>query len=143
MSWSNNFTVTDRAFASLVYLFPMLSALDQFFRIPGFLQVIYGFSPLVIVILLYFFVLKNPKISRLIRFNALQAMLLGTVLSLCRIIIGSLLLPVLGPVGLMLLIVAAVAIGVACVYSVIMTVQGKYAEIPELSKNTNLWVDSI
>jgi Chloroplast import apparatus Tic20-like len=143
MSWSNNFTVADRAFASLAYLLPMLSVLGQFaVTISPVLQFIYGLSPLAIVIALYFFVLKNQKISRLIRFNVLQAMLLGALLSLLRIVIG-LLMPLIGPLGLLLMILTAVAIGGICIYCVVFTVQGKYAEIRELSKNTHLWVDNI
>jgi uncharacterized membrane protein len=143
MSWSNNFTVADRAFASLAYLLPMLSVLDQFFvRLPSFLQFVYELSPLAIVIALYFFVLKNHKISRLIRFNVLQAMLLGVVLSICKIVIG-LLNPILGQISLLLITLAAVAIGGVCIYSMVITAQGKYPEIKDLSKNTHLWVDSI
>jgi uncharacterized membrane protein len=146
MSWSNNFTVADRAYASLAYLLPLLSVLGQFpVSIPPFLQLAYSISPLAIVIALYFFVLKNRKISRLIRFNVLQAMLLGAALSLCRIVLGALLMPipVVGQAGLILLILASVAIGGLSLYSMVSTAQGKYPEIKELSKNTHLWVDNI
>jgi uncharacterized membrane protein len=143
MSWSNNFTVADRAYGCLAYLLPLLSVLGQFpVNIPPLLQLVYGISPLAIVIALYFFVLKNRKISRLIRFNVLQAMLLGAVLSLCQIVIGTLLMPI-PMIGKPLLILASVAIGGACIYSMVITAQGKYPEIKELSKNTHLWVDNI
>ncbi len=143
MSWSNNFTVADRAYGCLAYLLPLLSVLGQFpVSIPPPLQLVYSLSPLAIVIALYFFVLKNRKISRLIRFNVLQAMLLGAALSLCRIVIGAL-LPIIGQAGLMLLILASVAIAGVSLYSMVITAQGKYAEIRELSKNTHLWVDNI
>jgi Chloroplast import apparatus Tic20-like len=143
MSWSNNFTVADRVYACLAYLLPLLTVLGQFpVNIPSFLQIFYTVSPLAIVIALYFFVLKNPKISRLIRFNVLQAMLLGALLSLCQIGIGLLLMPI-PMVRQPLLILASVAIGGVCLYSMVVTVQGKYAEIRELSKNTHLWVDNI
>jgi Chloroplast import apparatus Tic20-like len=144
MSWSNNFTVADRAYGCLAYLLPLLSVLGQFpVNIPPFLQIFYAVSPLAIVIALYFFVLKNRKISRLIRFNVLQAMLLGAMLSLCRIVIGALLMPILGQSGLILLMLASVAIVGVSLYSMVITAQGKYAEIKELSKNTHLWVDNI
>ena len=145
MSWSNNFTVTDRAYGCLAYLLPLLSVLGQFpVSIPPLLQFAYGISPLAIVIALYFFVLKNRKISRLIRFNVLQAMLLGVVLSLCRIVLGLLIpIPVVGQAGFILLILASVAIGGVSIYSMVITAQGKYPEIKELSKNTHLWVDNI
>lgn len=146
MSWSNNFTIADRVYACLAYLLPLLSVLGQFpMNIPPFLQLVYSLSPLAIVIALYFFVLKNQKISRLIRFNVLQAMLLGAILSLCQIVIGSLLMPipVIGQAGLILLILASIAIGGVCIYSMVITAQGKYPEIKELSKNTHLWVDNI
>jgi uncharacterized membrane protein len=144
MSWSNNnFTVADRAYGCLAYLLPLLSVLGQFpINIPPLLQLVYSISPLAIVIALYFFVLKNRKISRMIRFNVLQSMLLGAVLSLCQIVIGALLMPI-PMVGKPLLILASVAIGGVCIYSMVITAQGKYAEIKELSKNTHLWVDSI
>jgi uncharacterized membrane protein len=146
MSWSNNFTVADRAYACLAYFLPLLNVLGQFpVSIPPFLQMLYAISPLAIVIALYFFVLKNRKISRLIRFNVLQAMLLGAALSLCRIVFGALLMPipVIGQAGLILLILASVAIAGVSIYSMVITAQGKYAEIKELSKNTHLWVDNI
>jgi uncharacterized membrane protein len=146
MSWSNNFTVADRAYACLAYLLPLLSVLGQFpISVPPLLQFAYSISPLAIVIALYFFVLKNHRISRLIRFNVLQAMLLGAALSLCRIVIGALLMPipVIGQTGFILLILASVAIGGVCVYSMVITAQGKYAEIKQLSKSTHLWVDNI
>ena len=145
MSWSNNFTVTDRAYGCLAYLLPLLSVLGQFpVSIPPLLQFAYSISPLAIMIALYFFVLKNRKISRLIRFNVLQAMLLGVVLSLCRIVLGLLIpIPVVGQAGFILLILASVAIGGVSIYSMVITAQGKYPEIKELSKNTHLWVDNI
>jgi Chloroplast import apparatus Tic20-like len=143
MSWSNNFTVADRVYACLAYLLPLLTVLGQFpVNIPSFLQIFYTISPLAIVIALYFFVLKNPKISRLIRFNVLQAMLLGALLSLSQIGIGLLLMPI-PMVRQPLLMIASVAIGGVCIYSMVITAQGKYAEIRELSKNTHLWVDNI
>jgi uncharacterized membrane protein len=144
MSWSNNFTVADRAYGCLAYLLPLLSVLGQFpVSIPPFLQMLYAISPLAIVVALYFFVLKNRKISRLVRFNVLQAMLLGAALSICRIVIGALLMPILGQAGLILLMLASVAIAGVSLYSMVITAQGKYAEIKELSKNTHLWVDNI
>ncbi len=144
MSWSNNnFTAADRAYACLAYLLPLLTVLGQFpVSIPPFLQIFYTVSPLAIVIALYFFVLKNQKISRLIRFNVLQAMLLGALLSLCQIGIGLLLMPI-PMVRQPLLMLASVAIGGVCIYSMVLTAQGKYAEIRELSKSTHLWVDNI
>ena len=143
MSWSNNFTVADRAYACLAYLLPLLTVLGQFpVNIPSFLQIFYTLSPLAIVIALYFFVLKNQKISRLVRFNVLQAMLLGALFSLCQIGIGLLLMPI-PMVRQPLLLLASVAIGGVCIYSMVITAQGKYAEIRELSKNTHLWVDNI
>lgn len=146
MSWSNNFTVADRAYACLAYLLPLLSVLGQFpWNIPPFLQILYAVSPLAIVIALYFFVLKNRKISRLIRFNVLQAMLLGALLSICRIVLGALLMPipVIGLAGFWLLMLASLAIAGVSFYSIVITAQGKYAEIKELSKSTHLWVDSM
>ncbi len=136
MSWSNNFTVVDRFYGCLAYLLPLWGVLGRFpINMPPMLKLVYGISPLAIVIALYFFVLKNRKISRSIRFNVLQAMLLGAVHSLCQIVIGAISQP--------LLIMASLAIGGVCVYSMVITAQGKYAEIKELSKNTHLWVDNI
>jgi Chloroplast import apparatus Tic20-like len=143
MSWSNNFTVADRAYGCLAYLLPLLSIAGQLpVSIPPFLQIIYMVSPFAIVIVLYLFVLKNRKISRLVRFNVLQAMLLVALLSLCRIVLGILLMPI-PMIGQPLLILASVAIAGVSLYSMVITAQGKYAEIKELSKNTHLWVDNI
>jgi hypothetical protein len=50
---------------------------------------------------------------------------------------------VIGQAGSILLILASVAIAGVSFYSMVITAQGKYTEIKELSKNTHLWVDNI
>jgi uncharacterized membrane protein len=159
MTWRGSNTWLDRLFGCLVYALPMSSAvfygvflLEQFpflgyaylpFILLRFLlsfQIIPQIITLdfVVFICLFFFVVRSSKFSHFIRFNAMQAILLGIVLSLIQILIG-LLAPVFGFLQSLNSVVEVLAntifLGMtgACGYSIIQTIRGVYAEMPVVS----------
>ncbi|MGB7085468.1 MAG: Tic20 family protein [Phormidesmis sp.] len=153
-------TALDRAFAALSYVMPLASALRAgayFFsflaeQAPPVLNVLQllllPLSPLLyiennpilglgIFILLFAFVVRNTDISRFIRFNVLQAILISFMIS-----IASLILSVLGITGgflgetlLNVLFLGGMAM---VIYSVAQSVLGRYADIPTISEAVNM-----
>ncbi len=149
MTWRGSTTVSDRIFASLPYLLPLIDGLAfgrflfqqfpvlQLLLIPlAPLMQIYSlpFASLVIFFALYLGVVRNENISHFIRFNAMQAILLDIVLMLCGLV-----LPLLRSAFQVAFIAETlynmVFLGVlaAFVYAVIQSALGRYAEIPPLS----------
>ncbi|MFB2892587.1 Tic20 family protein [Aerosakkonemataceae cyanobacterium BLCC-F50] len=159
MSWRGTTTVADRIFASLPYLLPLMDGLLIFSR-PFFSQfpilsilvlplqpllVIYimlnssffGFGSLILFLGLYFLVVRNERIAHFIRFNTMQAILIGIVLSLCSLILRYILAPVLSNAPfIMETLMTTIFLGVvaAFFYSVIQSLMGRYAEIPTISE---------
>lgn len=145
----------DRVWASLPYLLPLVDGLMfgmYLFRQFPALQIILvplaplmalnsGFLGLIVFFLIFLLVVRNPNISRFIRFNAMQAILLDIVLIICRVV-----LQILGPTlqgGLILeTLMNVVFLGMlaAVVYSVVQTVRGEYAEIPTISEAVHMQV---
>lgn len=149
MTWRGSTTVSDRIFACLPYLLPLidglmfgrflfqqfpvlqlllipLAPLMQIYRLP--------FASLIIFFALYLGVVRNENISHFIRFNAMQAILLDIVLMLCGLV-----LPLLTQ-GVQIAFIAEtlynmVFLGVlaAFIYAVVQSALGRYAEIPPLS----------
>jgi len=158
MSWRGTTTVADRIFGSLPYLLPLMDGLV--FGMPFFTEfpsltillvplgpilIIYqmiqgaffGFGSLILFLLLYFLVVRNEKISHFIRFNTLQAILIGIVLSLCGLIFSYILGPVIGGVPFVrdtLMNTIFLGVVVAFFYSVAQSLMGRYAEIPTISE---------
>ena len=153
-------TALDRAFAALSYVMPLASALragayffsflaEQAPPVLNILQILLlPLSPLLFIennpilglgifILLFAFVVRNTDISRFIRFNVLQAILVSFMIS-----IGSLILSVLGItsgiVGETLLNVLFLGGMAVVIYSVAQSVLGRYAEIPTISEAVNM-----
>ncbi|ACA98174.1 MULTISPECIES: Tic20 family protein [Cyanophyceae] len=140
---------TDRLFGALPYLLPLVYALP--FGLPflmrfPILAVIYvplqplirlysfPFAGLIIFFILYAAVVRNSKISHFIRFNTLQAILIDIALVLFGILIrffgfggGSLLVETLSNV-------AFLGTLVACLYAMVQSILGKYAELPTISQ---------
>lgn len=153
MTWRGSTDTKDRIFAALVYLLPLYSAfafgIFIFRQIPflgaalaivltplAFLYSSLGsFGSLIIFLVLFLAVVRNPRISHFIRFNTMQAILidilvylLGLVLSfIARGLDANLLVETLFNV----VFLGAFA---ACVYSIIQSVIGKYADIPTISE---------
>ncbi|ANV89318.1 Tic20 family protein [Picosynechococcus sp. PCC 8807] len=140
---------TDRLFGALPYLLPLVYALP--FGLPflmrfPILAVIYvplqplirlysfPFAGLIIFFILYAAVVRNSKISHFIRFNTLQAILIDIALVLFGILIrffgfggDSLLVETLSNV-------AFLGTLVACLYAMVQSILGKYAELPTISQ---------
>ena len=140
---------TDRLFGALPYLLPLVYALP--FGLPflmrfPILAVIYvplqplirlysfPFAGLIIFFILYAAVVRNSKISHFIRFNTLQAILIDIALVLFGILIRFF---GFGGSGLLIETLSNVAfLGtlVACLYAMVQSILGKYAELPTISQ---------
>lgn len=150
MTWRGSTTFSDRIFACLPYLLPLLDGLSFakylfgqfpvlkiiFQPLAPLLLIYHGipFMGLIIFFALYLAVVRNENISHFIRFNAMQAILLDIVLILCALI-----LPILEqgiPVTFVIetlfnmVFLATVA---AFIYAVVQSLMGRYAEIPPIS----------
>jgi uncharacterized membrane protein len=152
MAWRGSTTVTDRIFASLPYLLPLFSALPfgvfVFQQFPDlatillllltpvtFIYRIVPFPDLVIFFLLFLLVVRNEKIQHFIRFNTMQALLLDILVFLCSLLWQYILQPLgFNLVTQTLLALVFLAALAACIYSVVKSLQGHYAEIPSLSE---------
>jgi len=151
MTWRGTTTVKDRIFASLPYLLPLLDVypfgrfLLRQFPILGLvyvplqplLELYYGFplGSLIIFFVLYFAVVRNERINHLIRFNAMQAILIGIILTLVSLvfrILGRLLFSGLLEETLFNIIFLGTL--VASIYSIIQSLLGRYAELPGISE---------
>jgi hypothetical protein len=150
MSWRGSTTPQDRIFACLVYLVPLLDGLrfagPFFTQFPALQPILIPFLPLLniynfpfagflIFILLFSLVVRNESIQHFIRFNTLQAILLGIVVSLCSLVFNYILQPALGQGLILETLFNVVFLGTvaAVVYSVIQSALGRYAEIPTVS----------
>ncbi|WP_333480636.1 Tic20 family protein [Allocoleopsis sp.] len=152
MTWRGSTTVRDRIFASLPYLLPLFSALpfgvfifQQFPALAAILVLlltpvtliyrIVPFPDLVIFFLLFLLVVRNEKIQHFIRFNTMQALLLDILIFLCSLLWKYMLQPLgFNLVTQTLLALVFLAALAACIYSVVKSLQGHYAEIPSLSE---------
>lgn len=153
MTWRGSTDTKDRIFAALVYLLPLYSAfafgIFIFQQIPflgaalaivltplAFLYSSLGsFGSLIIFFVLFFAVVRNPRISHFIRFNTMQAILIDILVSLLRLVLDF----VARGLGANLVVetlfnVVFLGAFAACVYSIIQSVIGKYADIPTISE---------
>ncbi|MBD2260629.1 Tic20 family protein [Pseudanabaena sp. FACHB-2040] len=155
MNWRGETAVTDRIWASLPYLLPLVDSLlfgVYLFRQFPPLAVVFspllpllalsnGFLGLIIFFLIFLLVVRNSNINHFIRFNAMQAILIDIVLIICRVI-----LQILGPAlqgGLLLeTLMNVIFLGTlaAVFYSVVQTLRGQYAEIPTISEAVHMQV---
>ena len=151
MTWRGSVDAKDRIFAALVYLMPLYYALPFgmfLFREFPILNLItipltpliiiyssFPFAGIIIFFVLFLAVVRNERISHFIRFNTMQAILLDIVLFLFGF-----LLQILGQgLGTNLLtetLYNVVFLGAfaACLYSIVQSGLGRYAEIPTLSE---------
>ena len=153
MNWRNSSPEgTDRFFAALVYLFPIYYALDfggdllrQFPPLAQListlvlpLRIIYSVIPFggfILFIILFAAVVRNPRISHFIRFNAMQAILIDILLILLGLVTGIL----LGGLGISLIaktINNTIFLGslAMCIFAMYRSVSGRYADIPMVSE---------
>jgi hypothetical protein len=154
MTWRGSTDTKDRIFAALVYLLPLYSAASDFGdsifqQIPflgaalaialyplAFLYSSLGsFGSLIIFLVLFLAVVRNPRISHFIRFNTMQAILIDILVYLLGLALGF----VARGLGANLVVetlfnVVFLGAFAACVYSIIQSVIGKYADIPTISE---------
>jgi uncharacterized membrane protein len=151
MTWRGSADVKDRIFGALIYilplydayglgkyifsLFPPLGLILGYITLP--IAFIYsslgGFGSLIVFFVLFLAVVRNPKISHFIRFNTMQAILIEILVFLCSLLLGA-----IGSVGAALVLqtlnnVVFLGALAACIYSVVQSVLGKYADIPTIS----------
>jgi uncharacterized membrane protein len=150
MSWRGSTTVSDRIFACLPYLLPIIEVfvfgkflLAQFqplqllfLPLLPLLRIYYGvrYAGLIIFFALFLLVVRNEKISHFIRFNTMQAILLDIVIFLFSIltdVIG--LVPAGGFAIQTLSTTIFIGILATVVYSIAQSLMGRYAEIPAIS----------
>lgn len=163
MTWRSTTETSDKLIGSLPYLLPLFDAVitgNALFKListfPAFapigefllllitpVMIVYSILPfglgsLVVFFALFMLVVRNPNISHFIRFNTLQAILIGFIIS-----IGGLLLSLISLPGLELITDALYNVllfgGVAAVgYSIFQCVMGRYAEIPTISEAVHM-----
>lgn len=157
MTWRGSVTPSDRIFASLPYLLPLIdgvvfgSYLFNQFPAVGvvFLPIIplvqiynsIPFAGLIIFFALFLLVIRNENISHFIRFNAMQAILLDIVTFLFSILI-QILRPVPGAGFAIETLANTLFLGIvaAVVYAVAQSLLGRYAEIPAISDAVRMQV---
>ncbi|MBW4683878.1 MAG: hypothetical protein KME40_02010 [Komarekiella atlantica HA4396-MV6] len=150
MSWRGSTTVSDRIFACLPYLLPLIEVFVfgrfllaefpplqlLFLPLLPLLRIYYGvrYAGLIIFFALWLLVVRNEKISHFIRFNTMQAILLDIVIFLFSILTDLVgLVPSSGFAIQTLYTTIFIGVVVAVAYSVIQSVIGRYAEIPAIS----------
>jgi uncharacterized membrane protein len=150
MSWRGSTTVSDRIFACLPYLLPLIEVFVfgrfllaefpplqlLFLPLLPLLKIYYGvrYAGLIIFFALWLLVVRNEKINHFIRFNTMQAILLDIIIFLFSImtdIVG--LVPSSGFAIQTLYTTIFIGVVAAVVYSVIQSLTGRYAEIPAIS----------
>ncbi|REJ55768.1 MAG: hypothetical protein DWQ56_16045 [Microcystis aeruginosa DA14] len=152
MTWRGSTDTKDRIFAALVYLLPLYSAfafgIFIFQQIPflkealeivltplAFLYSSLGsFGSLIIFFVLFLAVVRNPRISHFIRFNTMQAILIDILVSLLRLVLDFVARGGANLVVETLFNVVFLGAFAACVYSIIQSFIGKYADIPTISE---------
>ncbi|MBD1808428.1 MAG: hypothetical protein KME25_00820 [Symplocastrum torsivum CPER-KK1] len=151
MAWRGSTTVKDRIFACLPYLLPLVSVLPfgsfLFRQFPAlgvlliplqpvlFIYQSIPFAGIIVFFLLFLLVVRNERIVHFIRFNTMQAILLDILLVLCSLLFN-ILLRGLGTNLITETLFNIVFLGtvVACGYSIVQSLIGRYAEIPALSE---------
>jgi hypothetical protein len=157
MTWRVSMTVSDRIFASLPYLLPLIDGIgfgSNLFR--QFPALGIAFSPLIPLVLIYnsipfigfiiflalfLLVIRNENISHFIRFNTMQAILLDIVIFLFSLVLR-ILMPVPGASFAIETLTNTLFLGIvaAVVYSVAQSLLGRYAEIPAISDAVRMQV---
>ena len=147
--------IKDRTFSALVYLFPLIYALPfgfllfkQFPAIQSIIAPLFvlylaieslPFAGLIIFFGLWLGVVRNERLSYFIKFNTMQAILLN-LLSIIFSLIINVLLSGFGEQNLLVgTLNNTIFLGtlVACLYGIVQSVRGLYAQIPTLSDAAN------
>lgn len=167
MNWRGQTTPWDRVFACLVYVLPLMEAYTQygpaffsqfpqlnvlflplwpFLLVYGILLSIFpfGLGGLVVFIALIALVVRNERIRHFVRFNTMQAILIGIALSIFGLL-WSLIFTVTpsfgsstalggGILGMTVANVLFLGTVALTIYAIVQSARGRYAEIPTLSE---------
>ena len=165
MTWRSTTETSDKILGSLPYLLPLLDAIlvgrALFKLIANFpvlvpvgelllllttpVRIVYSLLPfglgsLAVFFALFLLVVRNPNISHFIRFNTLQAILIGFIISIGSLLLGLLQLPGLELITdtfyNVLLFGGLAAVG----YSIFQCLMGRYPEIPTISEAVNIQI---
>jgi Chloroplast import apparatus Tic20-like len=159
MNWRNDISGSDRFFACLPYLIPIIDVVNYggsligtfpiFRSVYSFIRPItqvYSSFSLGVFLLVFFLVVRNPSVHRFVRFNALQAMMLGILVILFGLGFQYVVQPLLSlnnPISILLPMLAFLAVWAVCLFSVFKSAMGQYAEVPKLSENVHLALDGM
>lgn len=124
-------------------LFRLTGFLNQFplfmplFLLTGFLNQFGGFNKVILFLVLFFLVVRNPRIAHFVRFNAMQALLVDIARYIAVLILG-LLASLLGGLGLDLMLQALITtlfLGILAItgYAWFQNARGQYPEVPVIS----------
>ena len=157
MTWRGSVDVKDRIFSVLVYLvawydcvgfgrflfgqFPPLSVLTipalPVALLYNFLNpLLFGFGSFLVFIILFAAVVRNDRINHFIRFNTIQTILIGILAALLGLAMQYIIIPAFGSSLITQTLSNTIFIGGvgACMYSMVQSALGKYAEIPTISE---------
>jgi uncharacterized membrane protein len=150
MAWRGSTTISDRIFACLPYLLPLIEVLSfGFALLEQFPPLAIVFAPILILwsfyrrvryagmiifFALFLLVVRNEKISHFVRFNAMQAILLDIIIFLFSILTDVVGLAPGGGFAIQTLS-TTIFLGIVAtvVYSAVQSLMGRYAEIPAIS----------
>jgi uncharacterized membrane protein len=160
MNWRSDISAADRFFACLPYLIPIIDVFRYGLKLMGTLpifgsvykvilpimQIYYGLpmGSLAIFLLLFFLVIRNPNVHRFVRFNTLQAIMLGIVITLGGLALSYLIVPVAGADSLLVEVLEKVmflGVWAICLFAMIKSALGEYADVPQLSENVHFYID--
>ncbi|MEC4804707.1 MAG: Tic20 family protein [Jaaginema sp. PMC 1079.18] len=150
MTWRGSTDTKDRIFSVLVYLIAVMYALPfgrylfvQFPELQKDLNFILSpllsiyknvpFAGMIIFFVLFLAVVRNPRVSHFLRFNTMQTILLTIGLFLLELLLGILARPLSGLIVQTLSNTVFLGVLGICVYSMVQSALGRYAEIPSLS----------
>ncbi|GAB4218566.1 MAG: hypothetical protein OHK0012_28350 [Synechococcales cyanobacterium] len=155
MTWRGTATPLNRFWACLVYLLPLTSALSlgeglfnsvpaliplfmPLFRLAMFMAQFGGFTSLILFMVLFFLVVRNPRIDHFLRFNAMQALLVDIARFIAVLLLG-LLSSILGGLGIDLILQALMTslfLGILAisVFAWVQNIRGLYPDIPVVSE---------
>lgn len=152
MSWRAVATVWDRIFGALAYLLPLFygmqfgGSLMQMFPVLQLLLIpvlpialIYSIplAGIIVFMGLYLLVVRNSRISYFIRYNTMQALLMGIVIFLLQLVL--MVFNLLGTFDFVTKVFSNfVFIGVLAgvIFAIVQSIRGIYAELPTISDAT-------
>jgi hypothetical protein len=139
----------ERAISALVYLLPLIYVipfgyllLRQFPILANLfapliaIYITLPFAGIIVFFVLWFAIVRNDRFSYFVRFNAMQAILLDIFLILCNLVMNILSMSFGRSSLLTETLNNTIFLGIfgACIYAIVQSVRGFYAEIPAISE---------